>query len=171
MKLIIKWIRIVCVCVLALGLFGCSCNCVKQSGEPTEIGPASAEPQNQKNDPDTITEDEVISSNTGNKTNDQPTLPPENEASDETAAPGATETTGDIEAPEIELPEDTAEATTPGSQTSAATSKPTATPSAKTTPAPTAVTTAAPTPTPTPDTSSSPSPSTGDIELPEVPLE
>ena len=70
MKRNMGWIRIVCACILILGLLGCSGSCAKE--KPEDVVPASAKPQNNENNPGNITEDEVKSSDPNENTDSQP---------------------------------------------------------------------------------------------------
>lgn len=156
MKNTMKWIRIVCVCILIFGLLGCSGKC----SEKGETVPASNAPQSDPTEPGTVTEDEILMHGENNENNPQPTLPTETDAPVETEAPAETGAPENSEEPdetedplEIDIP-----ITTP-----TPTPKPTATPKPGETAAPTA--TPSPTPTPTPVTT----PDDDPIELPELP--
>lgn len=150
MKRIVRWIRIVCVCILVLGLLGCVGSCAKGTDDPAEIVPASAAPEN--NEPDTITEDEVVSNSANGGSDALPTLPPETEAPTVTEAPEetATPTPEETEDPfSFETPEATS---TPG-------------------PSDSPNTTATPTPNPSDNPTDTPEPTADDspVALPPMP--
>lgn len=151
MKRMTSWIRIVCACILILGLLGCSGSCAKKANDPV---PATAAPQN--DEPGTVTEDEVITTNPNDGTETQPPVPEETEKPNETEAPVETNAPADTPAPdatedplEIEIPIET-----PTPKPSGATDAP-----------------ATPTPKPTepPTGDESPTPTPGAIELPDFP--
>lgn len=156
MKRTTSRIRIVCACMLILGLLGCSGNCVKKAEET--VAPASAAPENESG---TFTEDEVITLNPGNETETQPTSPEDTAAPEETEAPAETDAPEASSDPlEIEIPiEDETEPTATASSDTTATPKPAQTekPSEK------------PTETPDANASPTPTPDNGPIELPSFP--
>ena len=162
MKRKLCWIRIVCACILILGLLGCSGSCAKE--KPGDVISASAAPQNNETEPEIIQEDEVKSYNSNGNTDPQPTLPTDTETPADTEVPAVTNTpvvTKDPEATQDPLEIDIPITTSTPTPTPTPTPKPGET--AKPTPTPTPTPTATPEPTPEPTQNNDP------IELPELP--
>ena len=153
------WIRIACVCILILGLIGCSGSCAGKTDGPIETVPASEAPQNIETD--TIDEDTVVSQNPNDGTEAQPTLPAGSdeatEAPQNTEDPNKPDPTDDPLEFEVPIP--------------TATPTPAQTPTLK--PGETARPTDVPTPTPEPTAEPTPTsaatPDNSPIELPELP--
>lgn len=161
-----KWIRIVCVCILILGLLGCAGSCAKGPDEPNEITPATAAPENGSGG---ITEDEVITTNPNGGTEEQPTDPAETEPPEETPAPEESTEPEETPSPtpteepiEFDIPDETAAPSGAATATPkpAQSEKPTATPNPGETPDPNA--------TAAPGETESPAPGDEPIELPPV---
>ncbi|MBQ2200964.1 MAG: hypothetical protein II412_00185 [Clostridia bacterium] len=124
MKRTVYWIRIVCVCILVLGMLGCSGSCAANNYIPSYPKPYIKPTQNNGNETVTPGVDEVGSTIPDNETNAAQTP----DASAEPATPEATEEP-DIEIPVTLKPGETRNPTP--------TPKPTPSPDENVTPSPT----------------------------------